>query len=119
MIEDFALLDTIFTDLPKKISKDKIQEIFEILQSQERSDLTQEMKKLLQFKTSGKDGLIMAEGKETVFPIVNQSLPTELLKKILANLDIKSLCSVQQTCKCWKEIVDGFELGEKALSKFC
>ena len=99
MIEDFTLLDTICSDLPKEISKDKIKEIFEILQTQERPHLTQEMKKLLLFKTSGKDGLKIAGKETTALSLVHQALPTEMLKKILENLDIKSLCSAQQTCK--------------------
>ena len=61
----------------------------------------------------------MAEDKETSLLSVNEVLPTELLKKILENLGIKSLCFAKQTCKHWNEIVDEFELVEKALSKFC
>ena len=58
----------------------------------------------------------MAE-KETSLSSVNEVLPTELLKKILENLGIRSLCFAKQTCKHWNEIVDGFELVEKAISK--
>ena len=50
---------------------------------------------------------------------INEVLPTELLKKILENLDFKSLGSAKQSCKHWKEIIDVFELKKKALSKFC
>ena len=60
----------------------------------------------------------MAEEKETSLLSVNELLPTELLKKILENLGIKSLCFAKQTCKHWNEIVDEFQLVEKALSKF-
>ena len=56
--------------------------------------------------------------KETSLSSVNEVLPTELLKKILENLGIKSLCFAKQTCKHWNEIVDEFQLVEKALSKF-
>ena len=49
---------------------------------------------------------------------VNQVFPTELLKKILERLDIKSLCSAKQTCKHWKNIIDTFELLENASSKY-
>ena len=47
-----------------------------------------------------------------------QILPTELMKKILENLDCKSLDSARLCCKRWKEIIDVFELKEKALGKF-
>ena len=57
MIEDSETLDTIFADsFPKEINKDKIKEIFEILQSQERPDLVKEMKKLILLKTTGENG---------------------------------------------------------------
>ena len=59
----------------------------------------------------------MAE-KETSLSSVNEVLPTELLKKILQNLGIKSLCFAKQTCKNWNEIVDEFGLVEKAISKY-
>ena len=48
---------------------------------------------------------------------INSVLPTELLKKILENLDYKSLGSARQSCKLWKEIIDAFELRKKALGK--
>ena len=47
-----------------------------------------------------------------------QILPTELMKKILENLDCKSLDSARLCCKRWKEIIDVFQLKEKALGKF-
>ena len=50
-------------------------------------------------------------------PKINAVLPTELLKKILENLDFKSLGSARQSCKLWKEIIDAFELRKKALGK--
>ena len=59
----------------------------------------------------------MAE-KETSLSSVNEVLPTELLKKILENLGIRSLCFAKQTCKHWNEIVDEFELVEKAISEY-
>ena len=49
---------------------------------------------------------------------INEVLPTELLKKILENLDFKSLGSARQSCKHWKEIIDVFEVQKKALGKF-
>lgn len=55
MIEDFALLNILLSDsFPKEINKGKIKDIFEILQSQERLDLSQELKNLLLLKTIGK-----------------------------------------------------------------
>ena len=49
---------------------------------------------------------------------INQALPTEILRKILQKLDVPSLCSARQTCKRWKDVIDGFELVEEACSKF-
>ena len=55
MIEDFAFHDILLSDsFPKEINKGKIKDIFEILQSQERLDLSQELKNLLLLKTIGK-----------------------------------------------------------------
>ena len=118
MVKNFALLDKICSDLPKEISRDKVKEIFKILKTQKRPDLTQELEKLLLFKTNGNDGLKMAKKRKTALSLVNQALPTEILKKIMENLDIKSLCFAKQTCKRWKDIINGFQLVEKALSKF-
>ena len=49
---------------------------------------------------------------------INTVLPTELLKKILENLDFKSLGSARQSCKHWNDIIKAFELQNKALGKF-
>ena len=46
---------------------------------------------------------------------INEVLPPELLKKLLKNLDIKSLISAIQSCKYWKEIIEAFEIKKKAL----
>ena len=54
--------------------------------------------------------------KQTQF--INQVFPTEILKKILERLDIKSLCSAKQTCKHWKNIIDTFKFLENASSKY-
>ena len=118
MIEDFALLDKICSDLPKEISKAKVKEIFEILKTQERPDLTQELEKLLLLKKNANNGFKRSKKRKTALSFVNQALPTEIVKKILKNLDIKSICSAKQTCKRWKDIINGFQLVEKALSKF-
>ena len=44
-------------------------------------------------------------------------LPTEILAHILQYLEYKSLYSAKLTCKRWNEIIDEFNLMEKALSK--
>ena len=99
MVKDFVMQDTILSDsFPKEMNKAKIKEIFEILQTQERRDLIQEMKNLIQLKTKQHDSLKITNEKNN-FPSVNQVLPTEMLKKILKNLDFKSLCYAKQTWK--------------------
>ena len=118
MVEYFAMFDTILSDsFPKEINKAKIKEIFEILHTQEWLDLIQEMKNLLQLKTNRKDSLKITNEKNN-FPSVNQVLPTEVLKKILKNLDFRSLCYALQTCKRLKEIINGFEFVKLSQSKF-
>ena len=52
------------------------------------------------------------------FQFINQVLPTEMLKKILEFLDIKSLYFAKLSCKRWKDIIDEFELVNEASSKF-
>ena len=54
---------------------------------------------------------------EEDFPLVNNVLPPEILKKIFEWLDIKSLCYARQTCKRWKQIIDDFNIMNDALSK--
>ena len=49
---------------------------------------------------------------------INKVLPPEMLKKILEFLDAKSLSFARQSCKRWKNIIDGFELVKQASSKF-
>ena len=109
MVEEIASLDTILSDsfFPKDLNKTKIKDIFEILKSQDRPDLVEEMKK----KTS----LLLKLNKKTTD--INVVLPTEIVKKILENLDYKSLGFVKQTCKRWKDIIVGFKLQKRALSK--
>ena len=112
------MIDTILSDsFPKEVTKAKVKEIFEILHTQERPDLIKEIKNLLQLKTNGKDGLKITEEKNDS-PLVNQVLPTEMLKKILKTLGFRSLCYATQTCKRWKEIIDGFEFMKLSQSKF-
>ena len=60
----------------------------------------------------------MDTNKVELLPSINQFLPTEMLKKILENLDYKSLHFAKQTCKLWKDIIVEFELVKKASGKF-
>ena len=39
-------------------------------------------------------------------------LPPEILEKILAKLDFKSIGSARQTCKLWKQILDRMKYGK-------
>ena len=110
-VEDTSMLDTLISNhFQKEINKAKINEIFEILQSHKKPDLIEEMKNLALLK---KDCPKMAE----MDMLANKVLPTEMLKAILEKLDYKSLCSARQICKRWKEIIDGFDLVEKAFGK--
>ena len=61
--------------------------------------------------------VLLAEMSKLEITEINQALPTEILRKILQRLDIPGLCVARQTCKRWKEIIDGFELVEEACSK--
>ena len=61
--------------------------------------------------------VLIAEMPKLEITDINQVLPTEILRKVLQRLDIPSLCVARQTCKRWKEIIDGFELVEEACSK--
>ena len=71
--------------------------------------LVNEMKNLVILKRRGKD---------IDLSLIHQTLPTEMLKKILEKLDIKSLSFAKQTCMRWRDIIHEFELVEKASSKF-
>ena len=62
--------------------------------------------------------VLIAEMSKLEITEINQVLPTEILRNILQRLDIKNLCSARQTCKRWKDVIDGFELVEDACSKF-
>ena len=62
--------------------------------------------------------VLIAEMSKLEITEINQALPTEILRKILQKLDVPSLCSARQTCKRWKDVIDGFELVEEACSKF-
>ena len=54
----------------------------------------------------------------TRFPLINQVLPIEMLKKILEKLDFRSLCLAKHTCRHWKGIINGFKLKEIASSEY-
>ena len=62
--------------------------------------------------------VLLAEMSKLEITEINQVLPTEILRNILQRLDIKNLCSARQTCKRWKDVIDGFELVEDTCSKF-
>ena len=62
--------------------------------------------------------LLKRRGENVDLSLIHQALPTEMLRNILQRLDIKNLCSARQTCKRWKDVIDGFELVEEACSKF-
>ena len=62
--------------------------------------------------------VLIAEMSKLEITEINQVLPTEILRNILQRLDIKNLCSARQTCKRWKDVIDGFELVEEACSKY-
>ena len=53
-----------------------------------------------------------------MLPPINQVLPTEMLKKILENLDYKSLLSAKKTCRLWKDIIVEFAFEKQASGKF-
>ena len=54
---------------------------------------------------------------QEMLPLINQQIPTEMLKKILAKLDYKSLCFASQCCRHWRDIIRVFELKKMAASK--
>ena len=47
-------------------------------------------------------------------PSINKVFPTEMLKKILGNLDFKSLLSAKKTCRLWKNIIVEFGFEKQA-----
>ena len=68
--------------------------------------------------TEADSGVSLSKKAKLEIPEINQVLPTEILRKILQWLDIRSLCVARQTCKRWKDVIDGFELVEEACSKY-
>ena len=71
------------------------------------------MKNFVLLNTRAIDGPNMTEMDISTTKV----LPTEMLKAVLEKLDYKSLCSARQICKRWKNIIDGFDLVEKAFGK--
>ena len=51
-----------------------------------------------------------------MLPSINQVLPTEMLKKIMENLDYKNLLSAKKTCRHWKNIIVEFDFEKQASS---
>ena len=96
-------------EIGTKPDEEKIQE----------TDLAKEMKNLVQIKNCGEKSSNLAEEKRIdISSPINQVLPTEMLKKILEKLHIRSLIIARQTCMRWKEIIDKFKFVEEASSKF-
>ena len=52
-----------------------------------------------------------------MLPSINKVFPTEMLKKILGNLDFKSLLSAKETCRLWKDIIVEFDFEKQASGK--
>ena len=52
-----------------------------------------------------------------MLPTINQVLPTEMLKKILENLNYKSLLFAKETCRLWKNIIVEFGFEKQAAGK--
>ena len=57
-----------------------------------------------------------AESKDMLSSI-NAELPTEMLKKILGNLDYRSLLNARKTCRLWKNIIVDFGFEKQASGK--
>ena len=61
--------------------------------------------------------IIKAEVKK-MLPPINQVLPTEMLKKILGNLDYRSLLIAKKTCRLWQNIIFEFDFEKQTSGKF-
>ena len=59
----------------------------------------------------------MEEAKVKNLPISLNSLPPELVEKILKLFTFKEICNVQLTCKRWKDIIVKGNLLKKASGK--
>ena len=96
----------------------KLKTKIEVFKGKEDVEEIDPEKKLMTIKPIENKWANKDETNSFELPIINQVLPIEMFKKILEKLDIKSLCIIKQTCKHWKEIVDEFELIQKASSKY-
>ena len=82
MIEDIATLDTILADsFPKEINKAIIREIFEILQSQERPDLVNELKSFVLLKKTGENVTKLVEENSQEEPNLAKEMKNSILPK--------------------------------------
>ena len=61
-----------------------------------------------------KKRLEMAEAKRIRLSVIQDTLPSEMIEKILKLLNIKDLCQAQLICRRWKQIIDNGNLIKKA-----
>ena len=59
----------------------------------------------------------MADAKKVRLSVIQDTLPPEMVEKILKLLHIKDLCQAQLICRRWKEIIDKGNLVKKASGK--
>ena len=80
--KDIVTLDTILTDsIPQEINKTKIKEIFEILQSQERPDLVNELKSFVLLKKTGENVTKLVEENSQEEPNLAKEMKNSVLPK--------------------------------------
>ena len=56
--------------------------------------------------------------KKMKLSAIHNSLPPELLEKILTFLNYKEICQSQLICRKWKEVIENGKLLKKASGKF-
>ena len=82
MFEDSEILDKILGDsIPQEINKTKIKEIFEILQSQERPDLVNELKSFVLLKKTGENVTKLVEENSQEEPNLAKEMKNSVLPK--------------------------------------
>ena len=59
----------------------------------------------------------MATIKRLKLAAIHEILPQEIIVMIFKKLGYKSLDHARDTCKHWRQVVDGFKLLEKASGK--
>ena len=59
----------------------------------------------------------MAAIKRLKLAAIHEILPQEIIVMIFKKLGYKSLDHARDTCKHWRQVVDGFKLLEKASGK--